>query len=54
MTTKERFNEHRRPVDNPSNISKPTTVSQNNIFSLNDHSTNDNTLILLELIKFND
>ena len=25
---KDRFNEHRRPVDNPSNISKPTTVSE--------------------------
>ena len=24
---KDRFNEHRRPVDNLSNISKPTTVS---------------------------
>ena len=23
---KDRFNEHRRPVDNPSNISKPTTT----------------------------
>ena len=25
---KDRFNEHRRPVDNPSNLSKPTTVSE--------------------------
>ena len=39
------------PVDNPSNISKPTTVSEN--FLTNDHSANDMTLIPLELIKSN-
>ena len=33
---KDRFNEHRRPVDNPSNISKLTTVSEH--FLTNDHS----------------
>ena len=44
-------NEQRRPVDNPSNISKPTTVSKH--FRTNDHSTNDITLIPLELIKSN-
>ena len=38
---------HRRPVDNPSNISKPTTVSEH--FLTNDHSANDITLIPLEL-----
>ena len=48
---KDRFNEDRRPVDNPSNISKPTTVSKH--FRTNDHSTNDITLIPLELIKSN-
>ena len=48
---KDRFNEHRRPVDNPSNISKPTTVSEH--FLTNDHSANDITLIPLELIKSN-
>ena len=37
------------PVDNPSNISKPTTVSEH--FLTNDHSANDITLIPLELIK---
>ena len=36
---KDRFNEHRRPVDNPSNISKPTTVSEH--FLTNDHSAID-------------
>ena len=46
-----RFNEHRRPVDNPSNISKPTTVSEH--FLTNDHSANDITLIPLELTKSN-
>ena len=48
---KDRFNEHRRPVDNPSNISKPTTVSEHSL--TNDHSANDITLIPLELIKSN-
>ena len=36
---KYRFNEHRRPVDNPSSISKPTTVLEH--FLTNDHSAND-------------
>ena len=48
---KDRFNEHRRPVDNPSNISKPTTVSEH--FLTNDHSANHITLDPLELIKSN-
>ena len=48
---KDRFNEHRRPVDNPCNISKPTTVSEH--FLTNDHSANDITLIPLELTKSN-
>ena len=48
---KDRFNEHRRPVDNPSNISKPTTVSEH--FLTNDHSANDITLIPLHLSKSN-
>ena len=33
---KDRFNEHRRPVDKPTNISKPTTVSEH---FLTDHLT---------------
>ena len=44
---KDRFNEHRRPVDNPSNISKPTTLSEH--FLTNDHSANDIIFIPLEL-----
>ena len=48
---KDRFNEHHRPFDNPSNISKPTTVSEH--FLTNDHSANDIILIPLELTKSN-
>ena len=48
---KDRFNEHRRPVDNPSNISKPKTVSEH--FLINDHCAKDITVISLELIKSN-
>ena len=48
---KDRFNEHRRPVDNANNISKPTTVSEH--FLTNYHSANDITLIPLELIQSN-
>ena len=48
---KDRFNEHRRPVDNSSNISKPNTVSEH--FLINDHCAKDITLISLELIKSN-
>ena len=48
---KDRFNQHRRPVDNLSNISKPTTASKH--FLTNDHYANDITLIPLELIKSN-
>jgi len=33
---KDHFNEHRRPVDKPTNISKPTTVSE---YFLIDHHT---------------
>ncbi|CAH3017774.1 unnamed protein product, partial [Porites evermanni] len=36
-------------LDNPSNISKTTTVSEH--FLTNDHSANDITLVPLELIK---
>ena len=48
---KDRFNEHRRPGVNPSNISKPNTVSEH--FLTNDHSVKDITPIPLELIKSN-
>ena len=50
---KDRFNEHRRPVDNPCNISKPTTVSQHFLTNGHSSSANDITLIPLELIKSN-
>ena len=48
---KDRFNEHRRPVDKRTNISKPTAVSEH--FLSNDHNANDMHLIPLELIKSN-
>ena len=48
---KDRFNEHRRPVDKQTNRSKPTTVSEH--FLSNDHNASDMLLIPLELIKSN-
>ena len=45
------FNEHQRPVDKQTNISKPTTVSKH--FLTNDHTANDISLISLELIHCN-
>ena len=48
---KDRFNEHRRPDDKRTNISKPTAVSEH--FLSNDHNANDMQLILLELMKSN-
>ena len=49
---KDRFNEHCRPVVDPSNISKPNTVSEH-FPSTNDRSVKDITLTPLELIKSN-
>ena len=48
---KDRFNEHRRPVDRQTNRSKPTTVSEH--FLSNDHNASNMLLIPLELIKSN-
>ena len=48
---KDRFNEHRRPVDKQTNSSKPTTVSEH--FLSNNHNASDMLLIPLELIKSN-
>ena len=48
---KDRFNEHRRPVDKQTNSSKPTTVSEH--FLSNDHNASDMLLIPLELTKSN-
>ena len=49
---KDRFNEHRKPVDKQTNSSKPTRQSQN-IFFQNNHNASDMLLIPLELIKSN-
>ena len=46
MTFKDRFNEHRRPVDKQTNSSKPTTVSEH--FLCNNHDATDMQLIPLD------
>ena len=48
---KDRFNEHRRPVDKQTNISKPTAVSEH--FLSNGHNATDMQLIPLKLVKSN-
>ena len=45
---KDRFDEHRRPVDRPTPSSRPTAVSDH--FPSDNHSPNDIELIPLELI----
>ena len=45
---KDRFNEHRRPVDRPTPTSRPTTVSDQ--FLSDDHTTNDIELTPVEFI----
>jgi len=45
---KDRFNEHRRPVDRPTPSSRPTAVSDH--FISDNHSPNDIELVPLELI----
>ena len=45
---KDRFNEHRRPVDRPTPSSRPTAVSDH--FLPDNHSPNDIELIPLQLI----
>ena len=45
------FNEHRRPVNKPTNISKPTTVSEH--FPTDHHTTNDISPIPLKLVLSN-
>ena len=44
---KDRFNEHRRTVDNPNNKSKPTTAAEHFLSSPN-HTANDMLLIPIE------
>ena len=44
---KDRFNEHRRTIDNPNNISKPTTIAEHFLSAAN-HTANDMQLIPIE------
>ena len=48
---KDRFNEHRRPIDIQTNSFKRIAVSEH--FLSNDHNANDMQLIPLELMKSN-
>ena len=49
---KDRFNEHRRTIDNPNNKSKPTTAAEHFLSSPN-HTANDMLLIPTEKIFSN-
>ena len=49
---KDRFNEHRRTIDNPNNKSKPTTAAEHFLSSPN-HTANDMLLIPIEKIFSN-
>ena len=49
---KDRFNEHRRTIDNPNNKSKPTTAAEHFLSSPN-HTANDMLLIPIEKIYSN-
>ena len=49
---KDRFNEHRRTIDNPNNNSKPTTAQKHFLSSPN-HTANDIILIHIEKIFSN-
>jgi len=49
---KDRFNEHRRTIDNPNNKSKPTTAAEHFLSSAN-HTANDMQLIPIEKIFSN-
>ena len=49
---KDRFNEHRRTIDNPNTKSKPTTVAQHFLSSPN-HTANDMQLIPIEKVFSN-
>ena len=48
---RDRFNEHRRPVDKQTNSSKPTTLSEH--FLYKNHNATDMQLIPLELLQSN-
>ena len=49
---KDRFNEHRRTIDNPNNKSKPTTAAERFLSSPN-HTADDMQLIPIEKIVSN-
>ena len=49
---KDRFNEHRRTIDNPKTKSKPTTAAEHFLSSPN-HTANDMQLIPIEKIFSN-
>ena len=49
---KDRFNEHRRTIDNPNTKSKPTTAAEHFLSSPN-HTANDMQLIPIEKIFSN-
>ena len=49
---KDRFNEHRRTIDNPNTKSKPTTAAEHFLSSTN-HTANDMQLIPIEKISSN-
>ena len=49
---KDRFNEHRRTIDNPNTKSKHITAAEHFLFSPN-HTTNDMQLIPIEKIFSN-
>ena len=49
---KDRFNEHRRSIDNPNTKSKPTTAAEHFLSSTN-HTANDMQLIPIEKISSN-
>ena len=49
---KDRFNEHRRTIDNPNNKSKPTTAAEHFLSSPN-HTTNGIILIPIKIFFSN-
>jgi len=49
---KDRFNKHRRTIDNPNNKSKPTTAAEHFLSSPN-HTANDMQLIPIEKVVSN-
>ena len=50
---KDRFNEHRRTIDNPNTKSKPTTAADHFLTAPNRHTANDMQLIPIEKVFSN-